>query len=103
MPNYNYENNNNNTGKILIGILVGAAAGAIAGILLAPEKGETTRQNLSDASLKFKDDINNSIQKGLDKFNSLKESAMGFTGFGDQQSGYGRKSPVGEQNNSANF
>lgn len=34
--------------KILLGLLAGAAAGALAGILFAPEKGSVTRQNISD-------------------------------------------------------
>lgn len=34
-------------GKMLLGLLAGAAAGAVAGILLAPGKGSETRKNLS--------------------------------------------------------
>ena len=37
-------------GKFLAGFVVGGALGAIAGILLAPQSGEETRELLTDAS-----------------------------------------------------
>ena len=37
-------------GKFLAGFVVGGALGALAGILLAPQSGEETREILSDAS-----------------------------------------------------
>lgn len=37
-------------GRFLAGFIVGGAIGAIAGILLAPQSGEETREMLSDAS-----------------------------------------------------
>lgn len=37
-------------GKFLAGFIVGGALGAIAGILLAPQSGEETRELLDDAS-----------------------------------------------------
>lgn len=37
-------------GKFLAGVIVGGALGAIAGILLAPQSGEETRELLDDAS-----------------------------------------------------
>lgn len=37
-------------GKFLAGFLVGGALGAIAGVLLAPQSGEETRELLCDAS-----------------------------------------------------
>ena len=38
----------NGTGKIIAAFLAGAAAGASLGLLLAPEKGENTRQKLKE-------------------------------------------------------
>lgn len=43
------------SGNTLIAFLAGAAAGAILGILYAPEKGEHTRQKLSFQLEKYKD------------------------------------------------
>jgi gas vesicle protein len=37
-------------GKFLAGVIVGGAMGAIAGILLAPQSGEETRELLADTS-----------------------------------------------------
>lgn len=37
-------------GKFLAGFIVGGAIGAIAGVLLAPQSGEETREMLNDAS-----------------------------------------------------
>lgn len=37
-------------GKFLAGFVVGGALGAVAGLLLAPQSGEETRDLLSDAS-----------------------------------------------------
>jgi len=35
------------SGKVLLGVLAGVAAGAFLGILFAPEKGSNTRKNIS--------------------------------------------------------
>lgn len=37
-------------GKFLAGFIVGGAIGAVAGVLLAPQSGEETRELLNDAS-----------------------------------------------------
>lgn len=68
--------NMDNRGKILLGFLAGAAAGAIAGILLAPDKGQVTRKNITDATSKLSDNVNRQVQKSVDKISSLKESAF---------------------------
>lgn len=43
-------------GKILLGILSGAAAGAMAGILFAPKKGRDTRRSIANKSNEYLDE-----------------------------------------------
>jgi gas vesicle protein len=47
----------NNTAKILAAFAMGAAAGAVAGILLAPDKGSETRKKLTDEGKKLAGDL----------------------------------------------
>ncbi|HET8860059.1 YtxH domain-containing protein [Marivirga sp.] len=44
-------------GKAVFGTLVGLAAGTIVGILLAPEKGSTTRKQIKDKSDDYLDEL----------------------------------------------
>jgi gas vesicle protein len=81
--------------KILLGVLAGLAAGALVGILFAPEKGSRTRRNIvrkgedtiEDLKDKFddllesftdkvecaKDDLEELISKGKSKYESVKK------------------------------
>lgn len=43
--------------KILVGFLAGAAVGALAGILFAPDKGSNTRRKIADKSGDIKDSV----------------------------------------------
>lgn len=52
------------SGKFVLGLLAGAAAGAILGILFAPEKGTDTRKKIAKKGEDYVDEIK-------DKFNGL--------------------------------
>lgn len=46
-----------NSGKVLTGILAGFAAGAVIGILFAPDKGSVTRQKIADMKDDYADEL----------------------------------------------
>ena len=52
--------------KILTGLLIGAAAGAVVGILFAPEKGIDTRKLLGKKGLDLKDTLKSKINDLVD-------------------------------------
>lgn len=80
----------NNSVKIIGGFLIGAAVGAVAGILLAPDSGENTRSKLKDETKRLADQLSESIshslglikqeankkmQEGKATYNNIKETA----------------------------
>ena len=60
----------NNTAKIITAFAGGAAAGAILGILFAPDKGSDTRKKISERGKKISGDLKNKL--GKDKINGFK-------------------------------
>jgi len=64
----------NTSGKILAAVAAGIAAGAVLGILFAPDKGTETRRKISEQGKKIADGVKMKFNKGKEKFNGLKES-----------------------------
>lgn len=67
------------SGKVLLGILAGAAAGAAIGILFAPAKGSETRRKLSEKSDAYADGVgtrfNELIESLAQQFDLLRKDA----------------------------
>lgn len=67
------------TGKIVLGVLAGLAAGAALGILFAPDKGSATRKKITKKGEEYVDDLGEKFNEFIDgikdKFEDLKEQA----------------------------
>lgn len=70
------------TGKVILGSLAGLAIGAIAGILLAPDKGSTTRKKIMDKGDDYADELKSKYDEFRDsiteKFESAKKDIEGL-------------------------
>ena len=68
-----------NSSKLLLGILAGVAVGAMAGILLAPDKGSKTRKKIMNKSKDFADDMKEKFEdlyeNVADKYEDLLQDA----------------------------
>jgi len=69
----------NSSSRIIVGVLAGVTAGAILGLLFAPEKGEDTRRRISekynDLSDAIKDKLNDLVNVVKDEYDYAKDSA----------------------------
>jgi len=69
------------TGKILTGVAAGIAAGAIIGILLAPDKGSETRRKIAQKGNDLKDSIkarfSSMVDDVVDEYENTKDAAEG--------------------------
>jgi gas vesicle protein len=62
------------TGKVILGAVAGLAAGAILGVLFAPDKGSVTRKKIMDKGHDYADDL---TMKYKDFVNSISEIFQG--------------------------
>jgi len=70
------------TGKLVLGIVAGLAAGTLLGVLFAPEKGSTTRKKICREGEDITDDLKEKIDEFIDsiskKFDNVKKEATDF-------------------------
>ena len=78
-----FKNKTMSSGKVLLGLLAGVAAGALLGILFAPEKGSVTRKKMSKKAEEFGDGLKEKFNEFVDditeKFGEVREDISDFT------------------------
>ena len=81
-------------GKVFAAVLAGAAAGAILGILFAPDKGTETRKKIRDAGSDLADNVKNKFNEYSDaiaeKYDSVREKITGIASEGRDMLNPGR-------------
>ena len=65
----------NSTGKVLLAIIGAAAAGAIIGMLVAPEKGSDLRKKISDTAEDWSSQLSELLASGKAQLDNLKKTA----------------------------
>ena len=73
------------TGKVVLGVLAGLAAGAILGILFAPEKGSVTRMKITQKGEDYADAVKNKFSSFIDGINEKFESVKDEVSRGKQR------------------
>jgi len=63
------------TSKVLLALLTGAVAGAIAGILFAPDKGSETRRKISDSTNDLLEKTKTKARKAADTFRTVNNNS----------------------------
>jgi gas vesicle protein len=64
------------TGKVLLGIVAGMAAGAVLGILFAPDKGFETRKKIVKSGKDLTDNLNETLKVFMADISEKFESAV---------------------------
>jgi gas vesicle protein len=77
-----FKNKKMSSGKVLLSLLAGVAAGALLGIIFAPEKGSVTRKKMSKKAEEYgeglKDKFNEFVDDITEKFEEVKEEVSDF-------------------------
>jgi gas vesicle protein len=63
-------------GKVVLGVLAGIAAGAILGILFAPDKGCETRKKIAKKGNDVADDLKNKVNELITELTDKFETAI---------------------------
>src|SRR5688572_28156700 len=63
--------------KVLGALILGAAAGAVLGLMFAPSRGSDLRKKLKDSAEDIIDELADKITEGRETIDELKEKVMG--------------------------
>jgi gas vesicle protein len=63
-------------GKVLSALVLGAAAGAVLGLLFAPSKGSELREKIKDNADDLLDELSKKISEGKETLSELKDKAF---------------------------
>lgn len=70
------------SGKVVLGLLAGVAAGAIAGLLFAPSKGSDTRKKIAKKGKNYEKKLKKKFSENIDrankKFEKIKTEVTDF-------------------------
>ena len=73
------------SGKILLGVLAGVAAGALLGVLFAPDKGWNTRKRISKKADDYVEDLKDKFSEFLETISEkIEEAKEEVTDFAEQ-------------------
>ena len=67
---------NMKSNKVVLGVLLGAVAGALMGILFAPEKGERTRKRIVNKGGGYFDTLKDKFEEAVDTITQKYESTL---------------------------
>lgn len=77
------------TGKMLLGVVAGAAAGAIVGMLFAPAKGSVTRRRMARRSTEYAEEAKGKFNEYIDalaeEYDTVREGAMDWVDKGREK------------------
>ncbi len=65
--------------KLLLGFILGAAAGAAVGVLLTSDKGKELLSKIKESASEFEDEIKTAVGKGQQMAEDLEEKIKQFT------------------------
>jgi len=64
------------SGKVVTALLAGLAAGAVLGLLFAPDKGSETRDKINDSLADLADAVKERAEQQIDSLNDLKDKVL---------------------------